>query len=56
MKCFLCDNKINPEKMNWSFIFDGEEVIYAHLLCVQYNEAMERLETEQYLAETLSWQ
>lgn len=55
MKCFLCTLKINPSKMDFSFMFDGEEVSYAHLVCIKYQETMERIETEEYLAKELAW-
>lgn len=55
MKCAYCQNDINPRIPNWGYMFEEDRVLYIHMVCLDYEVQMERLETEEYLLQSISF-
>lgn len=55
MKCTFCQNAINPRIPDWGYMFDEDKVSYAHMVCLRHEIEMDRLETEEYLLENITW-
>lgn len=56
MICMFCEKSLRPTNYDWGYmIVENEQVLYAHLDCIVWDMTMERLETEEYLAEVLSF-